>query len=146
MTKSEKNNNFNLGEFLYRDKLLYLITFVGAIIIFALIFKYDFPVFLIYVFMFLMMGFTLYRYSLFIKSKNIRSIKTKEGVVVKMGDKQWLEPKKYFQKVGVFLLVYYGLVGIFFWFTHKRAVTQLLIFLGLGLWGWLIKKGIINKK
>ena len=146
MTKPEKNNNFYLGEFLYRYKLLYLITFVGAIVIFLLIFKYNLPTFLIYIFMFTMLGLCLYRYSSFIKSKNIKAIKTSEGVVVKMEGKQWLEPKKYFQKVAIFLLLYYGLVGIFYLFTRMRSVVQLLIFLGLVIWGRLIKKGIIIKK
>jgi hypothetical protein len=96
--------------------------------------------------MFLMMAFSLYRYALFIKSKNIKSKKTEEGVIVEMGDKKWLEPKRFFSKVGIFLLVYYSLVGIFYYFSRKWGVTQLLILLGLIVWGWLIKKGIIMKK
>jgi len=146
MTKPKENNNIALSEFLYRDKLILFITIIGAVIIFALIFEYGFPVYLIYIFMFLMMALSLYRYILFIQSKNIKSRKTKEGVVVEMGDKKWLEPKKYFQKVAILLLVYYSLVGIFYYFTHKWTITQLLILFGFIGWGWLIKKGIINKQ
>ncbi|MBU1895397.1 hypothetical protein KJ641_00805 [Patescibacteria group bacterium] len=146
MTKPKENKNFALSEFLYCDKLTISITIIGTVTIFALIFEYGFPVYLIYIFMFSMMALSLYRYILFIESKDIKSRKTKEGVMVEMRDKKWLEPKKYFRKVGIFLLTYYCLVGIFYWFSRRWAITQLLIFLGFIGWGWLIKRGIINKK
>jgi len=146
MTKPEENSSFTLSEFLYRYMLTIFITIIGAVIIFALIFNFEFPVYTIYIFMFSMMALSLCRYALFIKSKNVKSRKTKEGIVVEMGNKKWLEPKKYFKKVGIFLLVYYSLVGILYWFTRLWIITQLLIFFGFIVWGWLIKKGISNKK
>ena len=146
MTKPEKNKNFILSEFLYHDKLTIFITIIGTVIIFTLIFNYGFPVYIIYIFIFSMMAFSLYRYVLFIKSKKIKSIKTEDGVIVKMGDKKWFEPKKFFSKVGIFLLIYYSLVGVFYYFSRKWGITQLLILIGLVIWGRLIKKGITKKK
>ena len=93
-----------------------------------------------------MMAVSLYRHIRFVQSKNIKSTKTKEGVFVEMGDKKWLEPKKYFQKVGAVLFFYYILVGIFYYYSRKWGITQLLILVGFSAWGIAIKKGIIRRK
>ena len=50
MDKPKKNNNFIFHEFSYHDKLTIFTTIIGAVIMFYLIFKYNFPVYLIYIF------------------------------------------------------------------------------------------------
>ena len=146
MTKLKHDNEDILSEFLYRDKFIQLATFIGSIIVLALISIYHFPVYIIYIFVFLMMAVALYRYIGFVKSKNIKSTRTKAGVLFAVGDKKWFEPKKYFLKVGIFLVIYSGLVILFYWLTRLWFVASLLLSFEFALWGWFIKNGIVRKK
>jgi len=145
MTNPE-NNKDSINELFYIDKLSVYLTIILSVIVFTLVFKYDFPVYLIYICIFSTIVFSLYRYVLFVKSKNIKSKKTKEGVIVEMGKKKWLEPRKYFSKVAIFLLIYTCLVGVFYLVTRSRIIAQVLIIIEFVIWRWLIKKGVVIKK